>query len=161
MSYYFRALSRRIPELLLLARPGSGLILVSPWLQNVLLQPPSFGSGATHWEGSTLRLGEFLVRMSREYHHPVTVLVRSIDQRTAGMLNDFALSSVPAPRLLEVPHLHAKAIVTDAFALSMSANLLTTSLSRNVETCVLTTNPYGSASQWVERELGIHLAHFP
>lgn len=77
------------------------------------------------------------------------------------MLHDFASSNVPAPRLLEVPHLHAKAVVTDAFVLRMSANLLTTSLSRNVETCALTTNPYGSAAQWVERELGVHLAHFP
>lgn len=157
MSYYFKALSRRIPELFLLAEPGTNLIVISPWLQNVLFQPPSFGSGIGRWQGSELTLGAFLVHMAHDYQHPITLIVRAVDNRVTEVVSDFTTSGTPPPRILETPYLHAKAIVTDAFVVQMSANLLTTSLARNVETCALTTNSYGSATKWVERELGIHL----
>jgi hypothetical protein len=157
MSYYFRALPWRIPEVLLLARPGTELILVSPWVEDVVLRPPCFGSGPARWQGTALRLGEFLLCLSRDYHHPIALLVRTLDQRAERVVRAVGQGSAGGMRVVQVPHLHAKAIVTESFALRMSANLLETSLSRNVETCALTPNPYGSARQWVERELGVNL----
>jgi hypothetical protein len=42
-SCYYKALPCLIPQLLLLARPGSEIILVSLWMEDMTLYPPLFG----------------------------------------------------------------------------------------------------------------------
>jgi hypothetical protein len=57
----------------------------------------------------------------------------------------------------QLPRLHAKAIVTEAFVLETSANVLHYSIHKNIEACSLQPNPYNSARQWVTNTLNISL----
>ena len=60
----YRALPRIIPQLLLLARPGSEIALVSPWVENVSLHPPPFRLGdGEQYSLPDIRLSELLLRL--------------------------------------------------------------------------------------------------
>ena len=54
MSCFYKALPRLIPQLLLLARPESEIILVSLWMENFVLYPPIFGQGERRYTYSKI-----------------------------------------------------------------------------------------------------------
>ena len=57
----------------------------------------------------------------------------------------------------EEKYLHAKLIVTKQIVLQMSANLIPTTLYRNVETCVLSRNSVGDVRRYIRHELKLAL----
>jgi hypothetical protein len=59
--------------------------------------------------------------------------------------------------ILEVPYLHAKCVATEAFVLETSANLLWTSMFRNVESCRVVKNDYGNTRQLLRARLNLIL----
>lgn len=155
MSCFYKALPRIIPQLLLLARPRSEVILVSPWMENVILYPPLFFMGENHYTQSKIQLSQLLLCLARDYDIRVTLIVREQDVRSDRVINPLATSKPSHLTVQEVPYLHAKVLLTEAFVLETSANLLWTSLFRNVESCTLATNPYNNPRQWVKVKLGL------
>lgn len=151
MSCYYKALPRLIPQLMLMARPGSEIVVVSPWIDNVALQPPIFDGIRVF----TIYLDEMMAKLALVYGIRFTLLFRDQDHRLNSAIEAISAQASRLLTLREVPNLHAKMIVIDTFALEMSANLIWTSLYRNVESCTLVVNPDHSARKYVERKLSL------
>lgn len=157
MSCFYKALPRIIPQLLLLARPGSEIILVSPWIENVTLYPPIFGQGEHRYTQSEIRLSQLLLRLARDYDIRVTLILREQDYRSEQVIRPLTMNQANRLIVKEVPYLHAKVLITESFMLKTSANMLWTSLYRNIESCTLTPNPYNNPRQCLKVELGLML----
>lgn len=149
MSCFYRSLPYLIPQLLLAARPNSHIILVSPWIDDVALYPPMFVLGENRYERDTIRLSELLLYLARDSGMYVSLVVRDRDARFHRVVRPLRKAVSERIQVKMVPHLHAKAIITDRFVLTTSANLIPTSLSRNIETCQLSSNHYGNAAEWL------------
>src|SRR5829696_3177749 len=147
LSCYYKALPRIIPELLLLARPGSEVALVSPWIENVTLNPPSFGHSGLQSNRREMRLGELLLYLAEDRGIRLTVIVRERDHRLQNAMRLVARASPKLLEIREVPYLHAKCVATEAFVLETSANLLWTSMFRNVEWCRVVKNDHANTRQ--------------
>src|SRR3712207_3380859 len=120
-SCYYKALPRIIPELLLLARPESEVVLVSPWIENVWLHPPPFNlNGEERFYRVKVRLDDFLLYLVRDYQIRVIVVVRERDARLEAAVRPLLEAAPEYLDTREVPHLHAKLIVTEAFVLETS-----------------------------------------
>lgn len=100
-------------------------------------------------------LSQLLLCLARDYDIRVTLIVREQDVRSDRVINPLATSKPSHLTVQEIPLLHAKVLLTEAFVLETSANLLWTSLFRNVESCTLATNPYNNPRQWVKVKLGL------
>lgn len=155
MSCYYKALPRLIPQLLLMARPLSEIILVSPWIDNVKLYPPIFAGRLDTYDAPEIRLNEFLLRLARDYDIRITLIIRERDYRSARVVNPLQRLQPENLLIREIAFLHAKAVVTEAFILETSANILMTSLFRNVELCTLVANLHKNPRQWLKDRLGI------
>lgn len=156
MSCSYRALPKLIPQLLLLARPGSEIALVSPWVENVSLHPPPFRLNyGDRYSLPEIRLGNFLLRLARDSGMRVTFVVREHDARLEAAIRPLLRNAPDSLVIREVPHLHAKLIVTEHYVLETSANLLWTSLFRNVEWCRIANNPHGHSRGLLQAKLGI------
>lgn len=155
MSSVYKALPRLIPQLLLMARPGSEVILVSPWIDDVSLIIPLLKQGDGHYTPPDLRLSNFLLQLARDFKIHITIIVREQDRRCDGVISPLLKTFPKQLTIKTVPYLHAKAVVTESFVLETSANLIPTSLYRNVETCSVLDNPYGNPREWVKVRLGL------
>lgn len=155
MSLYYRALPRLIPQLLLLARPGSEIAIVSPWIDDVTLHPPLFGHGVDRHVQSQIRLSRLLLHLARYYNLRFTLIVRDQDRRFRRAVALLERLQPDALTVRAIPYLHAKALVTETFVIQTSANVLDTSLFRNVESCTLLPNGYGTPRAWLRWELGV------
>jgi hypothetical protein len=155
MSCFYKALPRIIPQLLLLARPGSEVILVSPWIDNVTLYPPVFGNEENRYTRSEIRLSQLLLRLARDYKIRITFILREQDERSARVITPLITNQPSYLTVKQVQHIHAKMLITEAFLLKNSANLLWTSLHRNIESCTLVSNPYRNPRQCLKIELGV------
>lgn len=155
MSSFYRALPRLIPQLLLLARQGSEVFLISPWVDDIALNPPLLARGENYSARSEIHLSELLLELARDYKIHVTFIVRERDYRFERATGILARTLPKQLTVHLVPYLHAKAVVTESFVLETSANLISTSLYRNVETCSVLANPYSSPREWVKVKLGL------
>lgn len=150
MSLYFRSLPWVIPQMLMAARPQSEVAIVSPWVNDVEFDAPALVHLAQRPTLSWV-LDHLHLRGTR-----LLLVVRESDHRVKRLLGRTGKATRTAIRLIEVPHIHTKAVVTERLALTTSANLLDTSLYRNRETVYLAENPYGSARRWLLFEQEIH-----
>jgi len=155
MSCYYRALPRIIPEILLMSKPGSEIIFVSPWLEDVKLFPPTFGEGDARYALLTIQLSELLLRLARDFNMRFLLLIRKKDEQTESAVRAVKLSYPHNLEIQEIPPLHAKMIVTESLVLETSANILETSLFRNIESCTLLPNPFRNPRRYVRDKLGI------
>lgn len=155
MSCFYKALPRIIPQLLLLARPRSEVILVSPWIENVSLYPPIFGNRENRYTRSEIRLSQLLVRLAGDYKIRITLILREQDERSERVITPLITNQPSYLTVKQVQHIHAKMLITEAFLLKTSANLLWTSLHRNIESCTLASNPYRNPRQCLKVELGV------
>jgi hypothetical protein len=155
MSCFYKALPRIIPQLLLLARPGSEVILVSPWIENVTLYPPIFGDDENRYTRSEIQLSQLLLRLTRDYNIRITLILREQDQRSERVITPLVTYQPNSLTVKQVQHIHAKMLITEAFLLKTSANLLWTSLHRNIESCTLASNPYRDPRHCLKVELGV------
>jgi hypothetical protein len=155
MSCYCRALPRLIPETILLAGRGTEIAIVSPWVANVHILPPRFGTGSARYFSTTISLNEFLLRIMRDFDMHIILLVRERDTRFQSAIRN--LPTVFPNNLLiqEFPYLHAKMIVTNTLAIETSANLLQTSLFRNIESCTLVRNSFRDSRKYLRDKLGV------
>lgn len=156
MSCYYKALPRVIPELILSAGRGKEIAIVSPWIANVTLLPPRFGNGSNDYTNSRISFDEFLVRVVRDFDIKVVFLVRPNDRRTFSALNAVVKAAPRNVIVREFNHIHAKMIVTPYFALETTANLIPTSLFRNIESCTLVRNTFNDARRYLNHKLGDH-----
>jgi len=114
-----RALTWLIPSVLFGA---SEAVLVSPWMEDVpLLLPPEVGRG----------LGDLLAFLE-EKGAELWVFLRERDGRAEPVLARLKRATIRT-----VPDLHAKGIFTERVVLTGSANLLWSSVHRNVESVSL------------------------
>ena len=155
MSCYYKALPRLIPELILLAGRGAEISFVSPWVDNVVLLPPRFGTGEEAYTNSNIQLREFLLRITRDFDMRVVLLIRDRDRRLRSALGNIQNTSPDKILIKDYPYIHAKMIVTPRFVLETSANILQTSLFRNIESCTLIRNSFGSTRRYLRNKLGI------
>lgn len=156
MSCYYKALPRLIPELVLSAGRGKEIAIVSPWIANVTLLPPRFGNSSTGYTSSKISFDEFLVRIVRDFDMRIIFLVRPNDRRTYSALNAIVNAAPANVTVREFDHIHAKMIVTPDFALEMTANMIPTSLFRNIESCTLVRNAFNDTSRYLNHKLGDH-----
>jgi hypothetical protein len=153
--FYNRALPWVLPQVLLMARPSSEVVIVSPWMDNVLVHPPRRAGGHPAYTAETTRIGELLRDMAVRSDVRVLLIVRDEDERLARATRLLSAAKPSNLQVISVPKLHAKAVVTEAFVLGMSANVLHFSVHENIETCSLHSNPFGTARQWVRQQLNI------
>jgi hypothetical protein len=138
-----------------MARPESEVVLVSPWIEDVVLYPPLLEPDGSPHVNHDMRLSELLLRLARDYDIRIHVIVREQDARLAWTLRSLRRTKPANLYLREVPHLRAKLVVTEAFTLEMSADLLRTSLFRNVESCRVVANPHSSTRRLLQEKLGL------
>jgi hypothetical protein len=156
MSCYYKALPRLIPELILSAGRGKEIAVVSPWIANVSLLPPRFGTGSASYTHSKINFDDFLVRVMRDFDMRIIFLIRPNDRRTYSALNAIAKVAPGNVTIKEFDHIHAKMIVTPYFALEMTANMIPTSLFRNIESCTLVRNAFNDTRRYLNHKLGAH-----
>lgn len=156
MSCYYKALPRIIPELILSAGRGKEIAIVSPWIVNVTLLPPTFGNGSSSYTESRISFDEFLVRVVRDFDMRVAFLVRPNDRRTFSALKAVVKAAPKNVIVREFNHIHAKMIVTPYFALETTANMIPTSLFRNIESCTLVRNSFNDTRRYLNHKLGDH-----
>ncbi len=154
MSCYYKALPRLIPELVLSAGRGKEIAIVSPWIANVTLLSPRFGNTSTSYNSSKISFDEFLVRVVRDFDMQIVFLVRPNDRRTYSALNAIVIAAPGNVTVREFDHIHAKMIVTPHFALETTANMIPTSLFRNIESCTLVRNAFNNTRKYLNHKLG-------
>lgn len=155
MSCYCRALPRLIPETILLAGRGAEIAMVSPWVANVSLLPPRFGTYPMNYSFTTISLHTFLSRIIKDFDMRIILLVRERDSRFQSALRDLPTAFPNNILIHEFPYLHAKMTVTASFAIETSANLLQTSLFRNIESCSLVRNPFSDTRKYLRDKLSV------
>ena len=124
-------------------------------MEDVTLYPPLFGHEGTLYTKPEIRLSELLLRLARDYDVHVHLIARERDRRLEQAINPLIRTKPGSLHLREVPHLHAKLVATEAFVLETSANILPTSLFRNVELCRIVANSHGSLGQLLRDKLGL------
>lgn len=149
----FRALPRIIAEMLLAAPKSSEICIVSPWIREVLLKPPIIVGTEGVLAQHKTPLSEFLHLLVSRRHVHLHIFVREFDRDIRTITHEVRLVFPNSIHIHEEPHLHAKVIATSNSILQMSANLIPTSLYRNIETCAISTNRYGSARTYTHNEL--------
>lgn len=143
MSLYFKALPWMIPQVLLTAQPRTQVAIVSPWMADVTLESP-----VLYHRSQNPRLSSVL-NLLLEKRIAILLVVRERDFRLKGLLKKLPKSSV---QVINVDHIHTKAVITEDLVLTTSGNLLETSLYRNRENINLTANQYKSSQRWLEFE---------
>ena len=129
MSCYYKALPRLIPQVLLLTKPGQEVILVSPWLNNMVLLPPMFGSDQQWFISKEIELRDLLIYLTMWYNIHVSFVIREQDWRADRVLKNWPLPKQLTVKIVRDEQiLHAKAIITDDYVLHGSANLIPTSI---------------------------------
>ncbi len=68
-------------------------------------------------------LSQLLLCLARDYDIQVTLIVREQDVRSDRVINPLATSKPSHLTVQEIPLLHAKVLLTEAFVLETSANL--------------------------------------
>lgn len=152
-----RAQAWVVPQVLFLARPGSEVVLVSPWIDSVRLRPPLYPLPPGR-DLSKYRLAELLRDLAVQNDLRITLVVRERDVGFGRATNYLAKSKPSHFTVYEDPTLHAKAIVTESFVVHGSANLLERSIHYNAELCSLDANTYPSARHWVRAHMGLSVA---
>lgn len=154
-SWPSRALPWLVPSLLLNAPLGRPVILVSPWVEDVTLCVPACHGRDGRLLHGNIRLAAFLIWLAENHSKRVVLYVRE-DQ----IVPTANYRLVPILRTLShvllvhgVDHLHGKMVVTDTVILETSANLLTASLHRNVETASTRRNIDSDAVRFVRSYL--------
>lgn len=154
MSCYYKALPRLVPELVLSAGRGKEVAVISPWIEDVTLLPPRFGRGRTKYEQSQIRFSDFFARVVRDFDFRVLFLIRPGNERTDATLRPIIDAAPSRIIVREFEHIHAKGIVTPMFALETTANMIPTSLFRNIESCTLVKNTFRNTRRYLNNKLG-------
>ena len=155
MQYSSKGLPHLIPAIILTAPSSSEIILVSPWMENILLYPPPIGGRDYKVRTKTIHLGELLNYAIAKNRNRVTLIVREVDWRIQQITKDIPESS--SISLHSVDYLHAKLLITDSRVIQTSANFTRTSLYRNVESCSILNNQHHSAKAYLQLEVGIYI----
>jgi len=119
MSCAFRALPRLVPELLLSSPRGTEVIIVSPWIKDLMLRPPVFGT-AGRWNAShQIRLSRLLevgvqsLNLGvQSLNLRIVLVVREIDMDVQKLVRPVVKQFPQALQLIEQEFLHAKVIAT-------------------------------------------------
>jgi hypothetical protein len=154
MSCYYKALPRLVTELVLSAGSSSEVAIVSPWIENVTLLPPKFGTDTVRYIQSQITFSDFFVRMVRDFNFHLLFLSRPGDQRTQKTLRPIVNAAPSRVLIKEFDYIHAKIIVTPYFAIETTANMIPTSLSRNIESCTLVRNTFINTRKYITHKLG-------
>lgn len=122
------------------------VVLVSPWLSDVELRFPVNDQTSSR----ELLLSEAVAELTDT---DITFLINGNEDH-----NDYIKSRVERnAAIVNVPDLHAKAVITDDWVYVGSANITRRGLLVNRELCKIVTNTYSDASTYVEEELNVDL----
>lgn len=157
MSCAYRALPRMIPNLLLSAKKSTNVAIISPWVQDVVLHMPIITSSNRRDGSRRMYFSQFLNYLIENKGLKIYLIMRDNDSRVKYATRVARRKNPDHLNLIAVQYLHAKAVVTDSHALLTSANLIPTSLYRNVESCSLQINRYQNTEKYIEYEFGLKL----
>ena len=116
--------------------------IVSPWMSDVDIRLPA----TNRMDRRRLRLSEALEALDDT---DVLIVVRSGEEH-----NEYLKDRLPARvEFVELPDLHAKAIVTAEFVYLGSANITRGGLEVNRELCEIIENEYGDVEEYLREEL--------
>lgn len=156
MFWSSKALPWLIPSLFLKAPKGGTIIIISPWIENTRLQ-------VFRWEGSStlegmVHLTEIIQWLYYERNIHFALYVRE-DQLQPSM--NYRLASIyrevsGITDFYGIPALHAKLIITNSLVLETSANLLVSSIYRNLESLTIHPNEDKDAKIFMKRFLIRH-----
>lgn len=122
------------------------VILVSPWLSNVELHFPVNDQTSSR----SLLLAEATAELSDK---AITFLIDDAQDH-----NDYIKQRVEKhTEVIDIPNLHAKAIVTDEWVYAGSANITRRGLLVNRELCKIVENEYNDTETYVREELEVAL----
>lgn len=139
-----KALPWILPTLFVTAPQNSSCIILSPWVENILLNVGEL-KGNSGKMGGQVPIIELLQWLNAEHRKSFTIYVREINLRDERLMPFLAVVQEGFLQLREIPNLHAKLVITDDWILQTSANLLWRSYNINVENAILMHNPLGGA----------------
>lgn len=153
----FRALPHLIPEIILAAKRKSEVFIVSPWIQDVTLKIPIIYAGENSFTTGEMPLSSLLSLTAIHLDLHFILIVRDKDRHLLNTIRHIQSESPQSIEIYQEPFLHAKLVVTNTVVLQMSANIIPTSLYRNIETCAISKNTYNMARRYVVSELKVSL----
>ncbi|WP_123537866.1 phospholipase D-like domain-containing protein [Halosimplex salinum] len=122
------------------------VVLVSPWLSDVELRFPVNDQISRR----ELLLSEAVAELTDT---DITFLINGTEDH-----NDYIKSRVERnATIVDVPDLHAKAVITDDWVYAGSANITRRGLLINRELCKIVTNDHNDADTYVQEEIHISL----
>lgn len=157
MSCAFRALPRIIPNILLSARKNTNVVIISPWVQELELKIPLLTPNFKRSNAGKMYLSDYLLYLAEKRGLQIFLVVRENDKRVQYATRMIRKKMPASLHLFESEYLHAKAVISNSLVLLTSANLIPTSLYRNIESCTISENPYRNALSYVEHEYKLNL----
>ncbi|WP_336000196.1 phospholipase D-like domain-containing protein [Halorientalis halophila] len=122
------------------------VVLVSPWLSDVELRFPVNDQTSSR----ELLLSEAVAELTDT---DIIFLINGNEDH-----NDYIKSRVERnAEIVDVPDLHAKAVITDDWVYAGSANITRRGLLVNRELCKIVTNTHSDANTYVQKELNVDL----
>lgn len=150
MSWSSKSLQWMIPGIFLTAKKSSKIVIMSPWIDDVELLIYSW-NGREQLAGNVLlsNVMKWLHR-NRNNHFLAYVRTDQLYPRINPRLNRVQSRASSALEVRDIQYLHAKLLITDAMVLETSANFLTYSIHRNVESLYIRKNPLQNASAFAQ-----------
>ena len=160
-SWPSKSLPWLIPTVLVSAPRDSTIVVLTPWIEDVVVSVPKC-DGDRPLCGS-VKLSLLLEWLGRAHNKKFVLYVRDDQLRPTlnYRLRPIAGSAHPYVSLRGIALLHAKLLVTDSVVVETSANLLTNSLYRNLELVSVYSNPENSAVRHVGRFFAAHSLTLP
>lgn len=142
-----KALPWILPTLFITAPKNSSCIIISPWVENILLNVGEF-EGKSGKMGGQVPIIALLQWLNAEHRKSFTIYVKEINLRDERLMPFLAAVQEGFLKLREIPNLHAKLVITDGWILETSANLLRRSYNVNVENAIIRHNPLEEAQKY-------------
>jgi hypothetical protein len=156
MSWSSKALPWIIPSVFATASQSSSIVIVSPWIDDVELLV-NFWTGRHTLSGSVLLTDTMLwLHGNRNNRFIAYVREDQITPETNSRLARVMNRASSAMEIRSIPHLHAKLLITNKVIVETSANLLTYSIHRNVESLSIRHNPFQDALAFANDFTGRH-----
>jgi hypothetical protein len=153
ISWPSRSLPWLLPSLWLNAPLNRPIVLISPWVEDVKIIAPVCVGRTTI--GGMVRLSILMDWIAKHHGKRFVIYVRE-DQLFPSVnyrINPLMQATQSFTEFLGIKNLHGKLTATDTVVLETSANMLTASLYRNIETATTRSNPDSDSLLFINKYL--------
>ncbi|MEM3366587.1 MAG: hypothetical protein QXM93_09240 [Candidatus Methanomethyliaceae archaeon] len=138
-----------LPTLLVLAPKDSSCIILSPWVENLVLNVGVL-QGKFGMLCGEVTFIDLLYWLYNEHRKSFWIYVREADGTDKRLYPFVEANKKGILHLRQIPNLHAKLVITNLWILETSANLLWRSYNVNVENVNLLRNPLQDAVKYLK-----------